>query len=164
MYMAEFGARICQARKSKGLTRAALAEQAGISSETLNLLEAGAGNDLGMAEVFRLLRLLDLEIALVAHGGRPRRDYVRFAAGTGSTGFREPLGEEELLQALLSGAAPAAKRPHLRRLLEDSPPTLVHHLIVQVSEWSDAAEVRANLVTLAEALGVEMRPEWIEPG
>ena len=163
MYLIQLGARIRQARKSRGLTQAALARQAGITRETLNQLETGGGKDLGMAKVLRLLRLLDLDVTLVQNAPRAGRDYVRMAATAASTGFREPLSEEELLRALLMGKMPASKRPHLRRMLEDSPPSLVQSLIAQVAEWSDEAKLRANVTALANALDVDVRPEWIRP-
>ena len=163
MYLAQLGARIRLARKSRGLTQAALARQAGITRETLNQLETGGGKDLGMAKVLRLLRLLDLDVTLVQNAPRASRDYVRMAATAASTGFREPLSEEELLRALLMGKMPASKRPHLRRMLEDSPPSLVQSLIAQVAEWSDEAKLRANVTALANALDVDVRPEWIRP-
>lgn len=163
MYIAELGAHIRRARKARGLTQAVLARRVGISRETLNQLEGGLAKDLGFAKILRLLRALDLDLVLADIATRTATDYVRLAAVAGSTGFREPLGEEEVVHALASGKAPARKRPHLRRLLEDSPPTLVKGLVSQVSEWSTPAKVHANVAALAETLDVELRPEWTKP-
>jgi transcriptional regulator with XRE-family HTH domain len=162
MYIAELGARIRQARKSRGLTQAALAKQAGVTRETLNQLETGQAKDLGIAKVFRLLRILEVDVSLMPRA-RTARDYVRLAAAAGSTGFRESLAEEELLRILLTGKLPPGKRPHVRRLFEDSPASLVRGLVAQVSEWSDEAKLRANVTAIAGSLDVELRPEWTQP-
>ena len=120
--------------------------------------------DLGAAKVLRLLRLLDIDVMLMDAPPRTSTDYVRLAAAAGSTGFREALGEEELLHAVLSGKPPPRKRPHLRRMLEDSSPQLVNGLVSQIAEWSEPAKVRSNLAALAKSLDVQWRPEWINPG
>jgi transcriptional regulator with XRE-family HTH domain len=160
MYLAELGARIRQARKSRGLTQAVLARRAGVTRETLNQLERGVAKDLGVAKILRLLRAVDLDLLLIEEATRPVTDYVRLAAMAGSTGFREPLAEEEVVHALLTAKSPPRKRPHLRRLLEDSSPTLIHGLVSQVSQWSTPAELEENLTVLARTLDVKLRPEW----
>jgi len=103
------------------------------------------------------------EVAQERAGYRVRRfDYVKLAATTGSTGFREPLHEEELVAALQSGKLPIRKMPHLRRLLEDSPPSLVRHLLAQVSQSSSRTQLKKSFVALVKALDVQLRPEWME--
>jgi|KBSMisStandDraft_5_1062788.scaffolds.fasta_scaffold04043_13 transcriptional regulator with XRE-family HTH domain len=160
MYLAELGARIRQARKSRGLTQAVLAGRAGVTRETLNQLERGVAKDLGVAKVLRLLRAVDLDLLVLEAATRPMTNYVRLAATAGSTGFREPLAEEEVVHALLTAKAPARKRPHLRRLLEDSSPALIQGLVSQVSQWGTPAELQQNLTALARTLDVKVRPEW----
>jgi HTH-type transcriptional regulator/antitoxin HipB len=163
MYMAEVGARIRQTRKARGLTQAALASRAGIARETLNQFESGTARDLGFAKILRLLRVLGLEILLLEKPGEAATDYVALAASAGSTGFRESLTQEELVRALLSGQAPARKGPHLRRLLEDSPPQVVQRLVAQVAAWTKPGRVEKNLEALAKKLDVQPRREWTNP-
>lgn len=160
MYLAELGARIRQARKSRGLTQALVARGAGVTRETLNQLERGVAKDLGVAKILRLLRAVDLDLLVLEAATRPVIDYVRLAATAGSTGFREALTEEEVVHALLTGKAPPRMRPHLRRLLEDSSPALIHGLVRQVMQWGTPADLEANLTALARTLDVEIRPEW----
>lgn len=163
MYMLEIGARIRKARKAQGLTQAALAGRAGIARETLNQFEIGVARELGFSRVNRLLRSLGLEL-IVADSPTTSIDWVALAAQAGSTGFREPLAPDELLQALLTGVPPARKAPHLRRLLEDSPPTVIRGLVSQVSLWAEPRRLEKNLAALGRKLDVQMSGEWTTPG
>lgn len=159
MHIAEIGAQIRQARKARGLTQATLAARSGIARETLSQLESGTARDLGIAKILRLLHEVGLEVQIL-ESTAPVADYVALAASAGSTGFREPLGQEELVRTLLTGEPPLRKAPHLRRLLEDSPPQIVRGLVSQVSRWTKPGKVAKNLVALAKKLDVEPRAEW----
>ena len=162
--MAELGAHLRRARKARDLTQSALAARAGLSRETVSQLESGMAKDLGFAKVVRLLRLVGLDLRALEISPSQATDYVAFAASAGSTGFREPLGAEELVRALLSGTPPARKSPHMRRLLEDAAPALVAGLVTQVSQWTSPDKVRRNLSLLAKKLEVVPRPEWTNAG
>ena len=158
MYMAQLGARVRAARKARGLTQSAVAKRAGIARETLSQLESGVAKELGFAKVSRLLTALDLDIQ--DRSSARATDYVALGAAAGSTGFRDILGGEELVCALLSGEPPARKSPHVRRLLEDSPPQLIAGLVAQVSQWAEPRKVRRGLNELARRLEVAPRAEW----
>lgn len=164
MYMAQLGARVRRARKARGLTQSALANQAGIARETLSQLESGIAKELGFARVSRLLSALDLDLEIQDTSSSARTtDYVALGAAAGSTGFRDALGGEELVRALLGGKPPARKSPHVRRLLEDSPPRLIAGLVAQVSQWAEPRRVRRGLQELAAKLEVAPRAEWTKP-
>lgn len=162
--MAELGSHLRRARKARDLTQSALAALAGVSRETVSQLESGMAKDLGFAKVVRLLTLVGLDLRTLEIPSSQATDYVALAASAGSTGFREPLGADELVRSLLSGTPPARKSPHLRRLLEDSTPALVAGLVSQVSQWADPEKVRRNLSVLARKLDVVPRSEWTNPG
>lgn len=162
MYMAELGFHIRRARKARGLTQFALAAKVGIARETLSQLEGGIAKDLGFAKVARLLGALDLELRLLEATSTKPNDPVALAATAGSTGFRDALGGEELVHALLSGRPPARKSPHFRRLLEDAPPRVVAKLVSQVSHWTNREKVVRNLLALARELDVTPQPEWTQ--
>jgi len=164
MQIAEIGARIRQARKARGFTQEALAAKAGIARETLSQFEGGIARDVGMAKILRLLHFVGLEVALNDASLKPSSDYVALAVTAASVGFREALTAEELVRSLLTGKAPARKNPHLRRLLEDSPPGVVQRLVSQVSAWTKPGKVEKNLAALAKKLEVESRKEWTTPG
>ena len=66
----ELGQAIRSARKARSLTQAQLAKAAGLSRETLNLLESGLVRDLGIRKVLAVLEALGLELT-VEPTGRP---------------------------------------------------------------------------------------------
>ena len=72
-----------------------------------------------------------------------------------SVSYREPLTEEELVRALLTGRVSAAKRPHLRHLIEEAQPSLVRGLLRQIGGSAQSARVEKNIHRLADELGVE---------
>jgi transcriptional regulator with XRE-family HTH domain len=164
MYMVQLGARVRLARKARGLTQSALAKRAGIARETLSQLESGTSKELGFAKVSRLLSAIDLDLEIRDTSAARATDYVALAAAAGSTGFREALGGEELVRALLSGRPPARKSAHMRRLLEDSPPRLIAGLVAQISQWVEPRKVQRGLHELAVKLDVASRAEWTKPG
>lgn len=163
MQIAEIGSRVRLARKARGLTQAYLAAKAGIARETLSQFEGGASRELGMAKVLRLLRHVGLQLVLVEAGADRTGDPVSLAATAASVGFREPLTAEELIQSLLTGKVPARRGPHLRRLLEDSPPQVVRRIVSQISAWAKPGKVEKNLAALAAKLEVKPRNEWTKP-
>ena len=159
MYLVELGSYVRRVRKSRGMTQSALAREAGIARETLNLIESGSLKDLGFAKVSRVLGVLGLDLRVSDTIGKAT-DAIAVAASAGSTGFKEPLSGEELIWALLTGNPPARKSPHLRRLLEDSSPRLVAGLVNQISNWVEPARVQRGLLSLAAKLDVAARREW----
>ncbi len=160
MRLAEIGARIREARRSLGWTQETLAERAGISRPTLNQLENGVARDLGAAKILRLLDAVGLELIIITTVSRRSPDHVSIAVTAANVGFKTSLTEDELVRALLTGVAPERKRPHLRRLFEDSPASLLRNLQEQVGKWTKPGKVRKNFLKLARALGVEADPSW----
>ena len=160
MRLAEIGARIRDARISLDLTQAELAERVGISRPTLNQLENGLVRDLGAAKVLRLLDAVGLQPLLISAPSRRPTDHVALAVASANVGFKTALTEDELVRALLTGVAPERKRPHLRRLLEDSPPTIIRNLQEQVGKWTKPGKVQRNLARLARSLEIEPHPSW----
>ena len=63
MRLREIGNRIRSERRTKGLTQARLAEEAGLSRATLNGLEKGTVRELGFHKLDAILGILDLELA-----------------------------------------------------------------------------------------------------
>jgi len=63
MRLREIGNRIRSERRSKGLTQAHLAEEAGLSRATLNGLEKGTVRELGFHKLDAILEILGLELA-----------------------------------------------------------------------------------------------------
>ena len=65
MRLQEIGSAIRAARAVRGLTQAALADQAGLSRTTLNQLENGVFPDIGVKKVQNVLGLLGLDLSVV---------------------------------------------------------------------------------------------------
>jgi transcriptional regulator with XRE-family HTH domain len=163
MRLQEIGYEIRRARIGRGLTQAGLAKTAGLSRVTLNQLETGVFPDLGAKKLQTLLEELGLTLAIQPAKRTRRSDYVRVAATTASVSFKQPLGEDELILALLTGKVPPGKRPHFRLLFDESAPSLMRGLIAEVSRWSKPGRVEKNLVKLAHDIGATERiEEWLK--
>lgn len=156
MRLAEIGFRIRQARIGRGLTQAQLARAAGIARPTLSQLESGLLKELGATKILRLTKAVGIEVILANAPPSSQPDYLDIAANAASVGFKTPLSDDELLRALLTGDAPERKKPHLRRLFEDSPPGLIHGLVEQLSRWTKPGRLERNFQALAKSLDVVM--------
>lgn len=162
MRIQDLGHEVSRARQARGLTQAQLARAAGLSRETLNLLESGLVRDLGIRKVLAVLDNLGLTIILQPIG-RPRRpDYVRMACTTANVSFKTVLTEDELIHALVTGKVPARRRAHLRTLLEEAPESLVRGLVQEAAHWTKPGKLENNLRKLATAVGASRSiHEWL---
>lgn len=163
MRLQEIGYEIRRARIGRGLTQAALAKAAGLSRVTLNQLETGVFPDLGAKKLQVLLEHVGLTLALRPSEEVRRSDFVRVAATTASVSFKQPLTEDALIRALLTGKISAGKRPHFRLLFEEAGPPLIRGLISEVSRWTKPGRVEKNLAKLARDIGaIERIDEWLK--
>ncbi len=69
--LGDIGSRIASARREKKLTQLELAQKAGVSRPTIDLLENGRATDIGYSKLARILAALGLEFRL--HPLSPRR-------------------------------------------------------------------------------------------
>lgn len=163
MRIQELGSEVRRARQARGLTQAQLARTAGLSRETLNLLESGLVRDLGIRKVLAVLEHLGLSMTL-QQGMRPRRpDYVRMACTSASVSFKSALTENELIHALVTGKVPAKRAPHLRTLLDEAPVALLQGLAEEAAGWTKPGKLERNLHKLASDLGVSRSvEEWLK--
>jgi transcriptional regulator with XRE-family HTH domain len=165
MRINELGHEIRQARLARGQTQAQLASAAGLSRETLNLLESGLVRDLGVRKVLAVLEQLGLSLN-VQRGGRPRRpDFVRMACTSASTSYRSVLTENELIHALVTGKVPAKREAHLRTLFDEAPIPLLRGLVEEAARWTRPGKLEKTLHRLARSVGAS-RPvdEWLKTG
>lgn len=163
MRIQELGQAIRNARRGRNLTQAQLAQTAGISRETLNLLESGLVRDLGVRKVLAVLEVLGLALSVDA-AGRPRKpDFLRMACTTANTSFKSTLTESELVHALVTGKVPAKKEAHLRALLDEAPAVLLRDLADDASKWIRPGKLERNLHKLAHDVGVTRKVEqWLK--
>jgi transcriptional regulator with XRE-family HTH domain len=165
MYLAALGPVIRQARKAKSLTQAQLAQRAGVARTTLNQLENGVFPDIGVRKLMAILEIVGQHLTVLpAPNERGEPDYIRMACTSASTSFRERLRPDELVRILLSGKVPAARRPHLRVILEELPAPVLEGVVRQVERWSNREKVLENLAKIARALGTTSRAgSWTTP-
>jgi transcriptional regulator with XRE-family HTH domain len=161
----ELGSDIRRIRQARGLTQAKLARAAGLSRETLNLLESGLVRDLGIRKVLAVLDHLGLGVKL-EEGMRPRRpDYLSMACTTANVSFKSALSEDELIHALVTGKVPAKRGPHLRVLLNEAPLAMLQGLAEETARWTKPGKLEKNLRKLARDLDVSRSvEEWLKTG
>ena len=157
MRLQELGYQIRRARNAHGLTQAQLAAAAKITRTTLNRLENGLIEDLGIRKVNAILQQLGLVLSVqeAAPGRRP--DFLRMAATTASVSFDAALTEAELRRALLTGKVPHHRRPHLLVLFNEVTPAILKGLVQQVGQWAKPGKAERNVAKLARELGIQGR-------
>jgi len=64
--LTEIGLRIASARKNRQLTQTELANRAGVSRPTIDLLENGRATEIGYSKLVRILAAIGLELRLQA--------------------------------------------------------------------------------------------------
>jgi transcriptional regulator with XRE-family HTH domain len=165
MRVQELGNEIRRARLARGLTQAQLAADAGLSRQTLNLLENGLVRELGIRKVLALFDQLGVELT-VERGKRARRpDYVRMACTTANVSYRSELTEDELVRALVTGKVPENRGAHIRTLLDEAPAALLNGLASEAGRWIDPGKLERNLLRLARDAGASRKiAEWLKSG
>lgn len=165
MRIQDLSNQIRRARLERGLTQAELAASAGLSRETLNLLESGLIRELGMRKVLAVLDKLGLDLTL-EQGKQPRRpDYVRMACTSANVSFKSALTEDELIHALVTGKVPARRSSHIRTLLDEAPAALLNGLAKEAARWTRPGRLERNLARLADDVGASRRiEEWLKTG
>ena len=153
MRIQELGYAIRQARTRQGMTQAELARASGISRVTLNQLENGLFPDLGIRKVEVILKNLGLELTVTERPSRPKTDFIAMASTSASVSFKETLPDDELIHILLTGKVPANRRPHMRALLNEASPAMLHGLLEEVSRWTKPGRAEKNFAAIAKALG-----------
>ncbi len=156
MKLDEIGQEIRRCRLARGLTQGALAAAAHITRTTLNQLENGLLKDLGIRKVETLLDQVGLALEVIEVSAAPKAtDFLRLASTSASVSFKQALTEEELLHVLLTGKVPTGRRPHIRKLLEESPTALLEGLVRQLNSRAPPGKVERNLDKIAVSLGIE---------
>ena len=130
-------------RVALGLSQAQLAGLANLSRTTINLLENGVLNDLGVVKTMQMLDLLGLEFQAVQAYYTANRNALRMASISASVSYKEKLSAEELLKALTSGIIPPKKLPHIGTLLDELPQNM---LVAAVEEAAGLSQVQAKKI------------------
>ena len=85
------------------------------------------------------------------------------AAATASVSYKDPLTEDQLIQALINGKIPSGKRPHFRTLLDEGSPALLPAVVKEAGKWTKPGRVEKNLAKIAREVGSTKRMEdWLK--
>jgi len=139
MNLLELGLRVRKRRVALGLSQERLAKMAGLSRATINQLESGTLNDLGVAKVSALLELVGLRLEATSRASSrapARRHALLMASRTASVSYKTPLEPGQLAKALASGELPTALLPHVATLLDEAPLSLVVSAVEEAAERS----------------------------
>lgn len=134
MNLANIGHLVQQRRQVLGLTQDRLAKLSGLSRATINQLETGNINDLGVAKLVMLLDLLGLD--LNASEKRHPGNALRLASQTASVSYKDTLNPKALASALAEGHLPASITPHVATLLDEAPLPLIVAAVEEVATTS----------------------------
>jgi transcriptional regulator with XRE-family HTH domain len=136
MNLREFGAHVRERRESLGLTQGRLAKLAGLSRATINQLETGTLNDLGVTKLAALMDVVGLRLEVASRAGKaagPRRSLLKLSR-TASVSYKTPLEPGQLTRALVTGELPDALLPHMATLLDEAPLPLVASAVEEAAE------------------------------
>lgn len=163
MRLQELAQAVRTARLARGLTQAELAARAGLSRETLNLLENGLVRELGIRKLLSVLQNVGLDLNLEERELTRRPDYVRMACTTANVSFKSRLTDDELVRSLLTGKVPLQRSAHLRALLDEAPIELLQGLATEAARWISGKKLQRNLLRLASEVGASRRvDEWLK--
>jgi transcriptional regulator with XRE-family HTH domain len=152
-----------QARRARGLTQAQLAAAARVSRTTLNQLENGLFPDLGFKKLQALLEQLGFTLSVEQASTQRGADFVRMACIAANVSYESELTENELIRTFLTGKILQGKRPHIRLLLEEAPPSLLQGLIRELSRWAKPGRVEKNVTKIAHDIGSARNvEEWLK--
>ena len=161
MLIQELGKAIRNGRTRRGLTQAQLAEQAGLSRNTLNRLENGLFPDLGVKKAEAILEKLGMELTVKPVAPKSKKpDFVGMASASASVSFKKKLSPDELVHALLSGKATPGKEAHFIVLLEEAPAVLLKGMLQQVGAWVKPGKVGKNVKKIAKQVGLKESGAW----
>jgi len=147
------------------MTQAQLADEAGVSRKTLNLLENGLVGDLGIRKVLAILGKLGLDVRVEAETQVRRPDYLRMACTTANVSYRSILTEDQLIRAILTGKVPPGRTAHIRTLLDEAPVEILAGLTAEAARWAKPGKLQKNLSRLARDVGASRKiDEWLKIG
>lgn len=134
MDIKELGHIFGQAREASGLTQARAAALAGLSRVTVSDFERGAVEDLGIAKVERLMRLVGLSLYSASAPPQKRKpDWLEMAARSAGVRYASPPSKRELGKMLATGEIKPQWKPHVRQVIEEFPAAVFPSLVMQIA-------------------------------
>jgi len=136
MNLREIGVRVRERREALGLSQELLAKLAGLSRATINQLETGTLNDLGVTKLAALMELVGLRLEATPRASKraSSRHALLMASRTASVSYKTPLEPSQLAKALVTGELPDTLLPHMATLLDEAPLPLVVSAVEEAAE------------------------------
>jgi transcriptional regulator with XRE-family HTH domain len=130
MQLYEIGGEIAKRRLELQLTQEQLAKLAGLSRLTINQLESGKVQDLGVNKLIPLLSVLGLEL-----NTQPRHSGTGLFKATVSANvsYEKDLTPEQLARALATGEIPHGFESQLSTILDETPLPIVVKAVEEAS-------------------------------
>lgn len=151
MYFEEIGHQVRKARKAKGMTQSELAQATHLSRTTVNQMEAGIFPDLGVRKLLAILEVLGLDLSVAEKSGKEKKttDFLAMACISANVSYRGRLDKQELAQTLMTGKVLPEKRPQLRVIFDELPPSVFAGMVNQVCAWGSEQKIRKNIADIA---------------
>ncbi|NIE65093.1 helix-turn-helix domain-containing protein [Burkholderia sp. Ax-1719] len=159
MQLYEIGHAVATRRAELDLTQAQLAKLAGLSRLTVNQLESGKLNDLGINKLIPLLSVLGLELAAFA---RPPQRGLYKATVSANVSYDGHLTERQLSKALASGQIPEGCESQISTILDEVPVPVVVKAVEEAAKNSGtpARDIWKHLAAWSKALHL-YRGVWV---
>lgn len=155
--LAEISHAVRSRRSEIGLTQARLAQLSGLSRATVAALENGSIANISVAKAESLLETMGLALGILYPKNKPHKAHMsalQQAAVTASVSYRGNL-TPAILAAVLGGEpTPVAFQPHMRKLLNEAPISLLasvadeiqdSHGIGRKQTWAHMREMARDL-------------------
>ncbi len=154
MYFEEIGSRVRAARQAHGLTQSELADITDLSRTTINQLESGATPDIGVRRLLAIFEALKLDMSVTEQKQtrKKEQDYIALACTSANVSYKGKLDKTELVHALVTGKIPPDKRPQLRVVFDELPPSIFEGLLRQIGAWCVEKKLLKNVSLMAEKL------------
>ncbi|RQS31597.1 helix-turn-helix domain-containing protein [Burkholderia sp. Bp8992] len=159
MQLYEIGQAIAKRRAELDLTQARLARLAGLSRLTVNQLETGKLNDLGINKLIPLLALLGIDLVTRA---RPAQRGLHKAVVSANVSYKGELTELRLVDALATGHIPAGYESQFAVMLDEVPLPVVVQAAEEAAQRSGIPlrSIWKNLAAWSQALHL-YRKVWV---
>lgn len=157
MYFEEIGPKIRKARLARKLTQAALAKLTDLSRTTINQIESGACQDIGVKKLLTVLEAVGLDLSVVSRPKKLSKDFLAMACTSANVSYRGKLEKRELVRTLVTGKAPKAKRPQLRVVFDELPAPIFDGMVHQVSSFCSEKRLAKNVSVVAKNLQSQKR-------
>lgn len=123
MNLQEIGLKILERREHLGLTQDRLAKLCGLSRSTINHLENGSLNDLGISKILVVLNILGINLLAEEIANKPAA--LEMTSRTASVSYKNKLMRSELEEFLATGVLPEKRLAHIATILDEAPIPLI---------------------------------------